>query len=160
MERLRKGTWVVVADGEKALFLENVTDAIDPHLQVFRAQEQDNPPDREQASDRPGRQRDHTGAMPATGAMQRSGMAETDFHQLEKDRFAASLSDILYGYAHRGKFDRLVLVAAPHVLGELRNTMHKEVSARVVAEIAKTLTNHPVVEIEKVVQDALSAGQD
>ena len=31
MTDLKNGTWVLVADGEKALFLENVTDRKNPH---------------------------------------------------------------------------------------------------------------------------------
>ncbi len=54
--------------------------------------------------------------------------------------------------AHAGKFDRLVLVASPQVLGNLRDEMHKEVSDRIIAEIPKTLTNHPIDEIEKLVK--------
>ncbi len=142
MFKLTDGTWVLVADGEKALFLENTTDAIAPNLQVVRKTEQDNPPDREQATDRPGRAADG-------GAGQRTALAETDFHQLAKDRFAADLADILYRYAHKGRFKSLVLVASPSVLGALRPELHKEVSDKVIGEIAKTLTNHPVVEIEK-----------
>jgi protein required for attachment to host cells len=48
------------------------------------------------------------------------------------------------------------LVASPGVLGELRGKMHKEVADRVVGEVAKTLTNHPVDEIEKVLKSELS----
>ncbi|WP_255964541.1 baeRF12 domain-containing protein [Staphylococcus aureus] len=36
------------------------------------------------------------------------------------------------------------------LLGELRKEMHKEVEDRVIGEIAKTLTNHTVSDIEKV----------
>jgi protein required for attachment to host cells len=41
-------------------------------------------------------------------------------------------------------------VAPPQVLGEMRKKLHKEVSDRVVGEVAKTLTNHTVPEIEKI----------
>lgn len=156
MTRLRNGTWILVADGEKALFLENVTDSEDPHLEVRRVEEHENPPDREQASDRPGRMRDSVGPQPDVGAMQRSGMGEVDFHKLEKDRFADDLADLLYRQAHRHRFERLVLVAAPNILGALRGKLHKEVSDRVVAEVGKNLTNHPMPEIERLVSEALA----
>jgi protein required for attachment to host cells len=143
MTELTKGTWILVADGAKALFLENITDAQNPNLVVRRVEEQDNPPNREQQSDRPGR-------MPDPGPGQRSGLAEADWHRLEEARFAADAADILYRMAHRGAFDRLVLVAPPRTLGELRRHLHKEVASRVVAEIAKDLTNHPGDKLEKV----------
>jgi protein required for attachment to host cells len=148
MTELRGGTWVLIADGEKALFLENVTDGADPNLRVWREDHHENPPDREQGTDRPGRFHD-------TGPGQKSAFAETDWHRLEKARFAQELAERLYGYAHRGRFDRLVVVAPPQVLGDLRGKLHKEVAARVVAEIPKTLTNHPVDEIEALVAAAL-----
>jgi protein required for attachment to host cells len=56
--------------------------------------------------------------------------------------------------AHRGDFDAIVLIAPPLVLGEMRRKLHKEVSERVVAEIPKTLTNRPLDEIEKALQQA------
>jgi protein required for attachment to host cells len=86
---------------------------------------------------------------------QRSAVAETDWHRLAKDRFADDLADILYKQAHRGRFRRLVIVAAPHVLGELRNKLHPEVARKVIAEIPETLTNHPVDKIEQHVRQHL-----
>ena len=43
-----------------------------------------------------------------------------------------------------------MLVAPPLVLGELRKKLHQEVSDKVVGEIPKTLTNHAVSDIEKI----------
>ena len=151
MTELTKGTWVLVADGKKALFLENVTDAQNPNLVVRRVEEQDNPPNREQQSDRPGR-------MPDPGPGQRSGLAEADWHRLEEARFAADAAEILYRLAHRGRFDRLVLVAPPRTLGELRAHLHKEVAARVVAEIGNDLSNHPGDKLEQVLLTELAKG--
>ena len=50
MTHLDHGTWVVVTDSEKALFLENVTDHSDPNLDVFDETTQDNPSDRAQSA--------------------------------------------------------------------------------------------------------------
>ena len=151
MTELTNGTWVLVADGEKAMFLENVTDGEDPFLKVRRLESQDNPRDGEQTSDRAGRRGDG-------GAGQRSAMEETDWHVLAKARFAHDLADILYKQAHRGAFDRIVLVAPPRTLGALRKELHKEVAERVAAELPKDVTNHPIPEIEKLVKAALADG--
>ena len=148
MTGLPQGTWVLVADGEKALFLENLTDDADPNLRVWREEHQDNPPDREQGTDRPGRFHD-------AGPGQKSAFEETDWHRLEKERFAQELADRLYTYAHGGRFARLVVVAPPKVLGDLRGKLHNEVADRVVAEIPKTHTLHPVDQIEALVAAAL-----
>lgn len=150
MTGLTQDTWVLIADGEKALFLRNITDAEDPNLEVVRKEEQENPKDTEQGTDRPGR-------MPDTGVQQRSAMEETDWHQLAKDRFADDLAELMYKMAHRHRFERIVLVASPRVLGEIRDKLHKEVADRVLGEIPKTLTNHPVREIETIVKRELAA---
>lgn len=150
MTRLEKDTWVVVTDSEKALFLRNLTDHDDPYLDVFDEEEQENPSDREQSANRPGRMQD-------TGVQQRSAMDDTDWHELAKERFAADLAEQLYKEAHKGAFKKLILVASPQVLGDLRGELHKEVADRVIAEVPKTLTNHPVDKIEKLVKKELDA---
>jgi len=150
MTQIDNGTWVLIADGEKALFLENKTDGQDPFLEVFREEEQDNPPNREQAANRPGRFNDGP-------SVHRSAVDDTDWHELAKDRFAHDLADILYKQAHKGRFDKLVIVAPPNTLGELRQEMHQEVTQKVIGEVPKTLTNHPIDEIEKIVSTELAA---
>ncbi|MFW2545009.1 host attachment family protein [Primorskyibacter sp. 2E107] len=149
MAILTKGTWVLVADGEKALFLRNDVDAQDPDLNVVRIEEQDNPSDYDQSANRPGRMHDG-------GPGQKSAVDDTDWHELAKERFADDLADILYKQAHKGAFERLVLVAPPATLGELRDKMHKEVSDKVVAEVDKTLTNHPIDKIEALLKKELA----
>ena len=148
MATLKHDTWVLVADGEKALLLENATDHENPYLKVVRKKEQDNPSDLEQSANRPGRMNDN-------GMGQKSAFDDTDWHELAKDRFAHDLADLLYGHAHKGNFDHIVLVAAPSVLGELRETLHQEVIEKVIAEIPKTLTNHPLNEIEDIIKSDL-----
>ena len=140
--RLEHGIWVLVADGEKALFLHNKGDAVYPNLEVVREIRDDNPPTREQGTDKPGRYSDATGAH-------KSGFAETDWHRIEKERFADGIAERLYKLAHNGRFEKIVLVAPPVVLGALRKALHKEVDARVAGEVPKTLTNHTVFDIEK-----------
>ncbi|KIN77038.1 host attachment family protein [Sulfitobacter mediterraneus] len=150
MTQIDNGTWVLIADGEKALFLENKTDGQDPFFEVFREEEQDNPPNREQAANRPGRFNDGP-------SVHRSAVADTDWHELAKDRFAHDLADILYKQAHKGRFSKLVIVAPPNTLGELRQELHQEVTQKVIGEVPKTLTNHPIDEIEKIVSTELAA---
>lgn len=148
MAILTNGTWVLLADGEKALFLRNDLDAINPDLNVVRHEAQDNPASHAQGTHRPGRRAD-------TGTGQRSAMADTDWHALAKDRFADEMADLLYRYAHGGAFGRIVLVAPSPVLGELRDKLHKEVTGRVVAELPKDLTNHPLDKVETMLKKEL-----
>jgi protein required for attachment to host cells len=147
MTRLVHDMWVLVADGEKALFLRNEGDATYPNLQVVRRMHDENPPTREQGTDAPGR---YTNGPNAN----LSAMEETDWHRIAKERFADDIADRLYKMAHRGDFEQIVIVAPPFVLGEMRQKLHKEVASRVTAEVPKTLTGHPVDEIEKILKAA------
>ncbi|GHE87938.1 host attachment protein [Aliiroseovarius zhejiangensis] len=144
MKKLRKGTWVLIADGEKALFLVNEGDVQSPDLQVLRKTEQDNPPNREQAANRRGRV--HQSANHGKSAYE-----DTDWHQLGKERFAQDLADHLYKKAHADAFSHLVICAAPDVLAVLRDEIHQEVRDRVVAEVPKTLTNHPIDDVTRII---------
>jgi protein required for attachment to host cells len=143
--RIPAGALVLVGDGSKALFLRNQGSAAEPQLITEQVMAHENPPTREQGTDRPGRYRD------SGPGGQRSGMEETDWHQLEEDRFAAEVADALYKAAHAGRYEHLVVVAPPATLGELRKHWHPEVADKLVAEIPKTLTNLPVPDIQKLI---------
>ncbi|MEN3791496.1 host attachment family protein [Fulvimarina sp. MAC3] len=138
-------TWLLIADGEKALFLKNLGDQELPNFEIQRVEEQDNPSDAEQSANRPGRAGDGGASNP-----HRSAFEDTDWHKLAKERFAAELADILYKMAIKHRFEKIVLVASPSTLGELREHLHKEVEHRIVGEIAKDLTNHPLGKIEDI----------
>jgi len=144
---LKHGVWVMVADGEKALFLKNIGDNTYPNLQVVQEMKQDNPATREQGTDSPGRHNDGP-------SVHRSAVEDTDWHRIGKERFADEIAGRLYKLAHKGSFDEIVLVAPPVVLGAMRKKLHKEVSAKVTAEIPKTLTNHAIFDIETLLRAA------
>lgn len=139
--------FVVVADGRKMLFLRNEGDEVYPNLTVERKREQDNPPDREQSTDKPGTSFSSVGPG-------RSSYEETDFHQLEEDRFAAETAELLKKRALRNDFESLIIVAPPRTLGELRKHYHKEVASRLSGEIDKDLTGHTVPQIEEALRNA------
>lgn len=147
---LKTGTWILIADGEKALFLENAGDELAFNFEVVRKEEQANPSTAEQATDAPGRFNDGP-------SVHRSAVQETDWHQLEKDRFAHDLAEILYQRAHAGRFRKIVLVAPPKTLGMLRDTIHSEVEDKVIGEVPKTLTTMPIHEIEEHLFDEFGA---
>ena len=152
MAKLKDGTWVLVADGEKALVLANRGSGDPPDLRVLRKTEQDNPPNHEQGADRPGRTYSSFG--PGNSAYE-----GTDWHDLGKERFADDLADLLYKHAQASSYDALVLIAAPDVLGNLRKALHKDVASRVVAEIPKGLTQLPLDQLEKrLIKDLEDAG--
>jgi protein required for attachment to host cells len=137
-------TLLLVGDGQKALFLRNKGSAQCVQLVVERILGRDNPPTREQGSDRPGR-------SAASPGVARSAMEEADWHNIAKERFAGELADALYHHAHANLFEGLVVIAPAKILGNLRKAFHPEVVERVIAEIPKELTSHPVAEIERLV---------
>jgi protein required for attachment to host cells len=145
-------SFVVVADGKKMLFFRNEGDSEFPKLEVEGKKETADAPDRDQKTDAPGRS--FANALPgrAGAAAGRSAYQETDFHQLEEDRFAAETAEMLRERALRNDYESLIIVAPPRTLGELRKHYHKEVEKRLAGEVAKDLTGHPVSEIEKILQ--------
>jgi protein required for attachment to host cells len=143
--RVPHNSFVLVADGKKMLFFRNDGDEVFPKLEVERKQEHADLPTREQKSDDAGR------AFATSGAA-RHAYSETDFHQLEEDRFAVEAADLLRERALRNEYESLIVVAPPRTLGELRKHYHKEVEKRLTGEVAKDLTGHPVAEIEKILQ--------
>jgi len=151
MAKIPSGAWVVVGDGEKALFLRNDGDEAFPNLTVIREMEHENPPTREQGTDRPGRYEDapRPGRVPSVQHV--SGFEETDWHRLEKGRFAKEIADRLYKAAHAGAYDKLIIAAPAVVLGEMRKALHKEVQSRLLFDLAKELTNQPVDGIERAI---------
>ncbi len=132
---------VLVADGRKMLFLRNRGEGAQIDLRLEAHREQENAASHEQGTDAPGRSFSSVGAR-------RSAMGETDFHQIEEDRFAAEAADLLRERALGGDFKSLVVVAPPRSLGELRKHYHKEVASRIVNEFHKDLTGCTIEEIE------------
>ncbi|HLK81546.1 MAG TPA: host attachment protein [Xanthobacteraceae bacterium] len=135
---------VFVGDGRKALFLRNAGDEKFLNLkteQVFVGQ---NPATHEQGSDRPGRL-----FAGAAARDKRSAVEPTDWHELEEHRFARRVADALERLVRERKVKAVVIAAPPRTLADLRQVLHGDVKARVVAEVDKDLTKHPVYEIEK-----------
>jgi protein required for attachment to host cells len=128
-------TWILIADSERARVLQNNGPghglaAIDdmsfstPHLEA-----------RDIMADRPGRSFDSTGHT--RHAMEYS----SDPKRLHEITFMKSVADALA--ANAGRYDRLILVAAPRALGDLRQALAKQVHDKVTADLDKDLTNIP-----------------
>lgn len=147
---LPAGAWVLVADGEEALFMVNRGDDYAMNLDVLRKDEQDNPKAQDWAANHPGRFNDGP-------SVQRSAVDDTDWHQLEKERFAKELAAYLYEKAHAGAFDAIAIIASRPVLSELRAELHQEVTEKIILDVPKVLTNHPIDEIEAMLGKELQS---
>jgi len=148
MKRLFTGTRVLVADGAKAMIYRNAGDAQALNLKLERSYSQDNPPSRDQGTDKPGRINDSLG--------RRSSMETPDWHRLAEDRFIQGLAADMAADLAAGAFQKLVVVAPPIALGTLRKAMSGALLAAIECEIGKDLTKHPVDDIEKAVVKALA----
>jgi protein required for attachment to host cells len=135
-------TLVMVGDGSRAVFFRNTGSLQQPSLAVENVFEQDNPPTREQGTDRPTR-------GPTSFAAPRGNIEGPDWHQLNEARFASEIADKLYKMAHANQFERLIIVAPPKVLGVLRQSLHKEVLDRIEAEVPKELAGSSVNTIQR-----------
>ena len=80
----------------------------------------------------------------------RPSMEETDFHQLEEDRWAKDAAEELKKRALRNDFEALAIIAPPKTLGVLRKELHKEVERRIVKTINKEMTDRPIPDIEEL----------
>ena len=140
---LAPNTLVLVADGRKAQFLRNEGDARQIDLRTTSHQEREDRKDSDIKTDASGQS-----PAPAGTGLPGGTMGEPDFHQQEEDRFARDLAEKINAMALAGKFDALVVIAPARTMGELRPLWHKEVSARLVGEHVKAMTDRPVADIE------------
>ena len=134
---------VFVGDGQKALFLRNTGDAKFPNLTVERVFAEQKPPTHEQGTDRPGR------GFKRAATNRHSSMEETDWHDLEKHRFAEHVASALERLVRKDGVKTVIIVAPPRTLADLRHALHADVKSRITAEIDKDLTRHPITDIEK-----------
>lgn len=141
-------TLIAVADGAKLLLFENKLDDATPQLQLVAEDAQENPPTRDLGSDRPGRFADASGQA-------RSAVANTDWHDQAEHRFAKDAAKQIEIAFRDGHYRRLVLIAPPRALHDLREALHKDVARSVVASLDKDLTHHTVQAIENAVRDAM-----
>lgn len=137
--------YVFVGDGRKALVLRNEGDAQYLDLKTERVFADDNPPTHEQGTDRPGREHSSVGAG-------RSSVSQTDWHDLEEHKFVHEVAATLEKIVRERKVEHLIVVAPPRTLADLRKAFHDDVKKKIVAELDKDLTKHPVYDIEKHLQ--------
>lgn len=131
--------WALVADGGRARLFER-------RLPFGRWQERTedsleslNPPSRERVSDKPGRV--HESATAARHAVE----PRTDPHRAAKAEFAARLARRLEDAT--ASFGRLLLVAPPSFLGDLRASLGAASRRKLHGTLDKDLTHAPLAEV-------------
>ena len=137
--KIPSNTLVLVADGRKAMVLRNAGDAKFPNLKIEWAVMDQNPPTAEQGSDRPGR---------LNFQSRRSSVEQTDWHAQEEIAFAKRTAAALDDLVRELKAADVVVVAPPRTLSVLRQSLDRETSSKVIAELAQDLVYRPIGDIE------------
>ncbi len=145
--------WVVVANASRAqvfaadiLFatLESVEDRIHPSSRMR---------DQELVSSAPGRSYASPGGQPT--ALDR----HTDPHEVEVERFAREVADLLDHGRKTDRYERLVLVAPPKFLGLLRDAIDADTARAVVGSIARDWSASKPAAVAVQVRDVATAGR-
>ena len=144
-------TWVLIADGARARILEN--DGPSHGLTaleglVFHG---DHSATHDLVSDREGR------SFSSHGPRRSAIDARSDPHRDLKTKFAHQLADVLAQGLEQNSYDRLIIVAPPVMLGDLRSAISDRVRAKIVGEVAHGLTKIPNGEVAEHLKDVLNA---
>ncbi len=145
MNPITHDTWIAAADGSKALVLRNEGEADAPNFVVVNVFERpSNETTADLGADKPGRTHESASAR-------RSSLEQTDWHDIEEERFSKTFADTLERHCEAGNFSRLIVVAPPRALADLRKAFSKRLQDTIIGEINKDLTNHPLHKIEEIV---------
>lgn len=139
-----KTTWIVVADAAHVRVLES-SGIGKPVTRVHEADQ--SLTGAKQNADEPGR------AFESADGSRHSMAPRTDLARMEKREVAADLAGWLDEEAKGGRFDRLVLAAAPQFLGDLRDALSDAVRSKVIAEVDKDYTKLTDAKIREHIAD-------
>lgn len=148
MKRLNHNARVLVTDGGRATVFRNAGQVGKPALEAFKAYHQDNPPNREQATDKPSR------VMESVG-QRRSSAEQPDYHQQAEDRFVADIAADMEKDLAAGDFAELIVVAPPVALGVYRKAASSKLQQATLLELNKDLTKHTPADVAAIVVKAL-----
>jgi protein required for attachment to host cells len=130
-------TWIVIADGANAKVFEHSAD--NPKLEPVRGVGFATrlPRTRELVTDRLVR------SFESQGRARHAKTERTDPHRELKRTSAEKLAGMLEAQLAAKRYERLVLVAPPVTLGDLRDALAKGVRVRVAGELAQDLVKTP-----------------
>jgi protein required for attachment to host cells len=144
-------TLIAVADGQHARFFLHEGIGHGLKLAVDAEMATELPRNRDIVTDREGR------AATPLGTKGRHTLAYTvDYHQFEKARFAHDVAEYIDAMRTKIGFDRLVLVAPPKTLGNLRESLTKPTRDLVYGELHKDLVHHDAGDIERALGQVMA----
>lgn len=131
-------TWILVANGTQAFIALNHGPGHGIEQDLEHEFQGENLHSRDIMADAPGRSFDSGGQ--GRHAMERP----SDPQRLTQQEFAREIAAYIDKAAEKKKFDRLVVVAAPHMLGDLRQHLSHNTKDKITAELSKDLTQTPL----------------
>ncbi len=146
----RRRTWVMIADAARAQFFMSEGHDILPVEGAGLENPAAHGHSRDLVSDKPGR------TIESVGGMRHAEEPRTDPHRAAKADFAKRVAAYLETNAAADKFDDLVLVAPPQMLGDLRGALGRQSSARLAGTAAKDLMKISTVELKAHLQPILA----
>jgi len=144
-------TWILIADGAQARVLENTgpgkglqqVQGLDWSMEPLQAQDIQ--------ADRPGR------SFSSAGSGRSAMEPKTDPVEYRETEFCKSLAATLDRKQQEGAFDRLIVVAAPIALGDIRKAITPNVKKTILAELDKDLTNTPTAQLAQHLDGIIAA---
>ncbi|KQQ85721.1 hypothetical protein ASF65_04010 [Aureimonas sp. Leaf324] len=138
--RIPHGALVVVADHRKALLLRNEGEVMRPALRKCRTVEL---PDSESSQ----------GSEVTFGRFNKSSRTlvrdyrDANMRSEARARFARHLIEVLRDVVKTDRIEGMVIVATPHLLGEIRDRLDPHLRRIVIAEVARDLVHLPIRDI-------------
>lgn len=148
MKRLNHNARVLVTDGGRATVFRNAGQVGQPDLVPLKSFHQDNPPNRDQATDKPSRVMESVGSS-------RSSAEQPDYHQMTEDRFVKGIAADMAKDLGGGEFSEIIVVAPPVAMGVWRKAVTPALAKATLQEITKDLTKHTGASIAGIVVKAL-----
>lgn len=145
----RKVTWFLIGDGARARMFANDGPGKGLKPALGYALIANNKPSRELGSDSPGR------SFSSAGSDRHAMQPPTDPHRHEQREFAKDIADLLAEQQRNNAFDRLIIAAAPQMLGDLRAALTPQLRDMVHEEINKDFTKATPKELEKHLDEYL-----
>ena len=142
-------TWILIVDGERARLLQN----LGPGKGLSRAINgeffYDTRATRDLGTDKPGR------SFESASAARHAYEPKVDWHRAEKQVLCKEMAKIVNQGALEKSYERLVLIAPPQILGDLRQMLDDHAKSKIIGEMDKDLTHIPDKEIPKHLENII-----
>lgn len=138
------GAMIMVIDGAKMSLFRNRGTDFSADLELIEDSAKHTASTAELGADKPGRSFSSKGQS-------RSSYESTDYHQAEEDDFAKAATEKLNGLAQQSNLD-FIVIAAPRVLGVMRQHYSANLRKRLIAEIDKDYAGRPAIKIAQLLR--------